>query len=231
MFYITIESIYYIYIAGPCMAMKIIAAIIGLHIITNLHIFGTRQVIAGVCLYTSTSSQFYWMNVHDWISITIYCLIPVLTMTTLNGFIIARLRRLKKQINGGAVAKISSMTIMLLTITVYFVVVTTPIFIYTLYQRVHVDRYNQTAYSQVKLEMIDAVLTLMLYMNHAVNFFLYCLTGRRFRQEFLALGKETVSRKANLCQKRKKLSMEASTRGMVTSFNSGQSTDPTPADS
>ena len=37
--------------------------------------------------------------------------------------------------------------------------------------------------------MLETVLRLFLYLNHAANFFCYCISGKRFKSELIAMVK------------------------------------------
>lgn len=69
-----------------------------------------------------------------------------------------------------------------------------------------------------------AVAFLLLYANHAVNFYLYCLNGARFRQELvemLAGWKRAVVGRCCCRRHRLQLSLHRSTRWTVTTANGG----------
>lgn len=186
------------------MAVKIIASLLLVQIAFNIHVFWTRGThyeqlesqklsVDAHCGYTSRSTRYFWTNHQGWLSMVWYCFIPFSTMFILNIFIIRRLRRLKdsslqRNASGmsstGITKQANSMTRMLLCVTLYFMVVSVPVFVFTMFQ--HLLFYNNDAVDDhriAKMELADASLTLLLYLNHSVNFFLYCLTGRRFRRE------------------------------------------------
>ena len=72
---------------------------------------------------------------------------------------------------------------------------------------------------------LKAAAFLLMYTNHAVNFYLYCLTGCRFRQELgdmLADWKRAVVGRCGLGERRLQLSsLHRSTRWTVTTGNGG----------
>jgi len=73
----------------------------------------------------------------------------------------------------------SRVTYMLLVVSVAWLVFTTPYAIFTLcVQKLSDD--PQTASIQ---QLVRVICFLLMYINHAVNFLLYCLTGRKFRVE------------------------------------------------
>lgn len=85
-------------------------------------------------------------------------------------------------------AAVSSSTLMLLSVSVTFLVTTTPNVVYFL----KVDSWIAAAdsdpdrvagaRSEARVRLLYAVTNLLLYMNNSINFLLYCLTGSRFRR-------------------------------------------------
>ena len=68
---------------------------------------------------------------------------------------------------------------MLLVVSVAWLLFTTPYAVFTLcVQKLSAD--PQTAATQ---QLVRVICFLLMYINHAVNFLLYCLTGRKFRVE------------------------------------------------
>ena len=58
------------------------------------------------------------------------------------------------------------------------------LFIYYLLQLMQKD---ETAEQRARMEIADFVFSVLMYLNHSLNFFLYCLTGKMFRARCLAL--------------------------------------------
>ena len=187
--------------------LKVIAVLILVQIAFNIHVFFTRgrhwtetKVIDGGtlksveinCGYTSKEARFFWTNHQGWMAMLWYCCFPFTVMLITTILIIKKLRTLQHSMlsrNSSSesaterIKKTNTMTRMLLSVTLYFLIITTPIFIFTMFQSL---LFYQSAVGErrlAKLELTDACLTIFLYLNHSINFFLYCLTGRRFRQE------------------------------------------------
>lgn len=197
----------------PSNAVKGIVAVLLFHIAFNVHVFFTRgkQIIVHssndtgnhtleytelVCGYTSDSATHYWTYVQGWLSMLIYCIIPFLAMLIFNIFIIRKLREMSNSMLTRNISQLSttgitqqtkSMTYMLLSVTIYFIVVTTPVFIFTMVETVKLHRSTLDRHYHAKLQLADAITTMFFYLNHSINFFLYCLTGRRFRKELKAM--------------------------------------------
>ena len=89
----------------------------------------------------------------------------------------------------------NSMTGILLTVSVLFLLTTAPISIYIMRNvtlQLHAD-----AVEKAQLSLLWACLNLLLYTNNALNFVLYLMSGPRFRRE---LCKMLCSKKTNVIQ-------------------------------
>ena len=169
----------------------------------NFHVFFTRgreyieeRNKTVECGYPTLAAKRYWTFYHGWLSMTVYCFLPFGLMLSLNSAVICRLRSMNRRFSSQRQSTKSkrrtttSMTRMLLCVTFYFVVVTTPAFIFTYYQDRLFFTSKLTREQYADSELVDAVLTLLLYLNHSINFFLYCASGRRFRMELIAMLRE-----------------------------------------
>lgn len=191
-------------------ALKILAALVLVQTIFNIQVFWTRgdhfQKIIDAdtneelplhCGYTSKKAHFFWAHHQGWLSMAWYCAIPFTTMLIFNILIIRKLRSLRNDSalsrggselsKTGITQQTNSMTRMLVSVTFYFLFVTVPILIFTMFQSVILYQHRPTPERLAKLELADAIMTAIVYVNHSINFFLYCLTGRRFRRELQAM--------------------------------------------
>jgi len=80
---------------------------------------------------------------------------------------------------------------MLVVVSVAWLVLTTPFAINSLCASI----YSRDAHTRAIHVLVRTICFLLMYINHAINFVLYCLTGRKFRVEL----KETLS---SLCPRR-----------------------------
>ncbi|KAL8596479.1 hypothetical protein ACOMHN_044017 [Nucella lapillus] len=99
--------------------------------------------------------------------------------------------------NGGPAAKKKSMTstninVMFLLVSFTFLLLTSPIVIVLLYGRHYWKPSTIPERAQFRLTM--ACVDNIMYSNHAVNFLLYCISGRRFREELKRLLNRFCSR-------------------------------------
>ena len=76
------------------------------------------------------------------------------------------------------------LTLMLLTLTLTFLLTTAPVSVYMFYRLVH--QLSDPEYHPLWVAKVGLARTVchhIMWTNHAVNFFLYCLAGEKFRQE------------------------------------------------
>ena len=77
-------------------------------------------------------------------------------------------------------------TLTLLLVNIVFFICTTPVLIFLVNRSAWVDSERGMTETQ---EILWAVFNLMFYTNHAVNFILYFLSGKRFRKQVIAVLK------------------------------------------
>jgi hypothetical protein len=87
------------------------------------------------------------------------------------------------------------MSVMLLAISAVFLILVLPCFTYSVVKRVFFKR-PRTGF----FVLVDVVVQVLLYTNHAINFYLYCLTGNGFRRmvKLLFCGSRTRHMKSHL---------------------------------
>ncbi|XP_045158264.1 neuromedin-U receptor 2-like [Mercenaria mercenaria] len=129
---------------------------------------------------------------YEWIYLCIFSLVPLTVLTSANISIIVRLliRKLKTRIqvapNNGILAarrnNVSQLTIMLLIVNTMFIICTPPISIYNIWE----DQWKasaKTSQEEAALKLTWAVVNLLMYLNTTLNFFLYFLSGSKFRKQ------------------------------------------------
>ena len=83
--------------------------------------------------------------------------------------------------------KLSSMTITLIVTSVAFLLLTSPIVVYTiLYESLSFDALRDVRWLAAS-KLALSVSLMLWHTNLGINFYLYCLTGARYRAEFLKL--------------------------------------------
>ncbi|CAG2221375.1 unnamed protein product [Mytilus edulis] len=93
------------------------------------------------------------------------------------------------------------MTAMLLSVTFTFIIMTAPkTILFCIRNEVFMFlKYNTYDFQEIALyTLITRIADLCMYTNHAINFFLYCVSGQRFRKEMKQLFYVAKSRSASL---------------------------------
>ena len=146
--------------------------------------------------YVQPAYNWFFVDVWYWIDFTLLAFVPFLVVLTGNFVIIAcllravRFRYRQESLpgirGGGAVPGdkgkvVTSSTLMLMTVSVVFFLTTSPNVIYFL----KIDDWvaeADDAHTEAKLHLAFTATNLLYYTNNASNFFLYCLSGSRFRR-------------------------------------------------
>jgi len=129
--------------------------------------------------------------VYPWIDTGSYFLLPALCISIGEAVIIheiyksRRIRRtmLQKDQKGKRRDRTSSVTIMLLTVNAVFIVCTTPISVFL----IGMPYWTKTSKDHPRDSIAWAIVNLLMYLNHTVNFILYFLSGARFRRKLREL--------------------------------------------
>lgn len=148
---------------------------------------------------TIISHDYYWflVVVWSWIDLLAYSLIPIVVIVISNTLIIWNLKVSYKNAlstlssgDGHEVRskKASSLTKTLLAVSITFIFLTLPFTIYIIigpYVFQDIEVYD----IEIRLlaDLVHIVVSLLWYSNSAVNFYIYCLTGSKFRSEIKKL--------------------------------------------
>lgn len=140
--------------------------------------------------------EFLVRKVWPWIDAILYSTIPVIAISLFNILIIRQVliathsRKSMQQVPLNKIElkrrsknKSSKLTIMLLTISFTFCVTTLPMNV------VMIASYQvgNNPKEMAKLWLVRTTAELLMYLNHSINFFLYCATGHKFRSIVLRI--------------------------------------------
>ncbi|XP_060603503.1 probable G-protein coupled receptor 139 [Ruditapes philippinarum] len=170
--------------------------------LVNLHFFWTVHLDEmGRCIYIEEFEHFH-DNVWPWIDATVYSFLPflfllifnlliiiihrrsvILRRTTLN---ISKSRTRDRRSNQGTQLRLSAM---LLLVTFTFLLLSAPNVLLICLRHKYFDFSVQVDdFRDIAIYRLVSMITMFcLYLNHAVNFFLYCITGQMFRRELLKI--------------------------------------------
>ena len=167
----------------------------------NSHYFWTYDGIINIKNDNSTSFScgtahnyhFYINIIWPWIDFCMASFLPFVTMIAANSAIIAKLmhaqyrRQHQMNITSSNNVKMTSMTAMLLVITFVFFCTTCPVVIYLIGYVYWEAQVDGAAYQLEVLDLWFYITINLAFVNNAVNFLLYCVSGPRFRKELMAM--------------------------------------------
>ena len=131
--------------------------------------------------------QYVWY----WIDGVMYAFLPITLIIVFNGLIIHAVRKSGKEqrdltnraINmSEKLTQQRQLTVMLLTISLVFVLLILPNCIFFIVRTYW--SWRETMQGIAQYYLVYQTVFLLSDLNHAVNFYLYCLSGRKFRQKF-----------------------------------------------
>ncbi|XP_060081567.1 probable G-protein coupled receptor 139 [Ylistrum balloti] len=154
-------------------------------------------------------------TIWPWIDAGIYSFLPISILSVLNGFIIQKVyiakknrkhllttntktcRRNKESFSSGEYqTEIASkrLTTMLLMVSFTFFLTTLPMNIILIMTK---SWNEQTQQQKAAFYLAKTVSELLMYLNHTINFFLYCISGRKFRRQMCSLLSRCFVRNQN----------------------------------
>lgn len=176
--------------------------------------------------------SYFFSFIYPWIDMCTYFFIPALFISIGEVIIIRAIfesrslrrsmsRRAERTVSSNSVKvkdHTSSVTLMLLTVNAVFVACTTPISVYLIGMPYWGD--TDVGFSR-NSSIAWAVVNMLMYLNHTVNFILYFLSGARFRKKVAKLFRRDRIRLSAASQ----LDTESSSRNCGTSNNRTEQTD------
>lgn len=162
-------------------------------VLVNLYVFWTAELLNSP--HTLDGSEkicaaYAYENivctVFPWVNLLLYSFIPFVTLLVFNSLIVVSLVR-----NKGIFSNLTKedraarhghnrLAVTLLVISFVWIVTTLPRPMFNLV------KVKPTTLDEVGNQFLGKVICFVLmYINHSINFFLYCVTGQRFRKEFV----------------------------------------------
>jgi len=177
-----------------------ILALVLIVVAASIHLFWTTGLYRSesrVLPYCGPAGDAHFMRHHfEYIKLASYSLVPFAIILSLNIAIVVRLRCGKAagillRSNTGhsglgalpQAAITSKVTYMLLAVSFTWLILSMPFALLALLARTDVLLDDQDEHSKARFRLFRTICFQLLYANHAVNFFLYCVTGRKFRRE------------------------------------------------
>ena len=156
----------------------------------------------------------------QWINLLFYALIPFVSITTMNLILLARLlysvhqrkKNLGQNVNSFS---IGGSSLLLISAGLLYLFCTGPIGIYHIYM--HIWTVNRTFSDNPEKAAFTSfwrsILENMSYLTNALSFVVYCISGSRFRKEFISMVRcnSTVSEQQTLSSTKSMSSLNTTT--------------------
>ena len=135
-----------------------------------------------------------WYNfrlyIWPWIDFVLYSGMPSFILLVCNIGIIAHvtkaalvhMRKPKTSLQASTSTRITTTTAILMTVSIVFLVLTGPSAIFFIMQSMWVKPADPE--TPPKVILFYTCVSLLSYVNNSINFMLYCVSGRKFRNEF-----------------------------------------------
>ena len=146
------------------------------------------------CTYTGEAWDKYHKHYASWLDLFTKALIPFFILVICNSMIIYKILKLKRKRREmtNTVRKnedSQSMSLMLISISVLFIVTQAP-FIISSHIEKNMDYKDFSPEYIVGYWVMETTLRLLTFVNNVANFFCYCISGKRFREEFVEMLRE-----------------------------------------
>ncbi|XP_076464675.1 uncharacterized protein LOC143296541 [Babylonia areolata] len=162
------------------------------HILVTYTLSTDGDTSTAQCRYIDNAHlQYYDEFIYPWLDLVFTSFLPSLLLLLGNSALAASLYhsvRQARQMSSRADTTTtttrkkaaSSLTVTLMCVSVTFLCLTLPVCLYLItYSYLDVS----DAYYEAWLELVWVVVSLLWYCNYAINFYLYCLTGTKFRAQ------------------------------------------------
>ena len=148
------------------------------------------------CSYPKLAPEYNFFRdfIWTWIDALLFSLLPFAILISSNSVLIWKVsdsvRKARATLASGQsdqlssrTKKASSLTVTLIVVSVVFFLLTGPMSFYLIIVPFVIDVGKESEKESMIIEFTYWLLTLMWYSNSAVNFYLYCLTGTKFRAD------------------------------------------------
>lgn len=180
-------------------ATYVIISLLLILLVLNLHFLWTVEVSADSQCDNAPNYVTLIEQIWPWVDAWVYSLLPSLALLIFNILIVRsviKARKLQTDMTsykyyadnrrpGGVAEGSTRMTFMLLSISFAFLICTFPMNVTIIAN--HFYKHNTNMEVRYKFQLIRSVTELLMYMNHCMNFYLYCATGLKFRQQLFKL--------------------------------------------
>ena len=137
------------------------------------------------------SRHIYYTVYSRWVLLITMSIIPFIILISGNLMIIFKIIRYKikrrlMSVETNNSTDAESMTAILISISLLFLATQVPAIVVGMFKRKIQDASRSEEFLH-SFYLIDGICKLLKWVNHAVNFFCYCIAGRRFREELVSV--------------------------------------------
>ncbi|XP_067681288.1 mu-type opioid receptor-like [Haliotis asinina] len=190
--------------------VNILVLVIILMSVNGHFLFGRGRIVyegkVYQCANQSRDYSRFLEYIFPWMDLCFFCLAPFAFHLVGNALIITRLTAGMRTITRLNVAtteqaterrrQVSSMTTMLLSLNLVYLVCTLPISVYLIYTTYWEVDTSPEAEAQRRLTYV--CVNLAMYLNNSMNFVTYTLSGKRFRAELISLFRRKMLRSGSV---------------------------------
>ena len=189
-------------------AKKVVVSIVSFSAAFHAHVlYGHSLVVAdgdqkATCYYSFASqrySQFFY-GVWMWVDMVVGTLLPFACLLVTNTVLVRRVGRSLREARvtlaegrrsadhfASRDKKLSSMTVTLIVTSVVFLLLVAPVAVFFILESALALHTVEDVSLGAEIELASTVCMVLWLTNQSVNFYLYCLTGARYRAQCLGL--------------------------------------------
>ena len=185
-------------LSTPKAAMIVISTILSFVIMVNVHeLYGFTLIVienATVCGYIDTSYSKFYDVYFTWVDTSLYFILPTIVIIVANILTVREVIDSTKRVGHAMdipavrnrIRNQRQLIFMAVAVSVAFLLLTSPFAILTII-RPYVFNDSEVFYPTSDIEIIVTTIAGILgYLNFAINFFLYFISGSRFREDLKA---------------------------------------------
>ncbi|XP_076435750.1 type-1 angiotensin II receptor A-like [Babylonia areolata] len=183
-------------VTGLILGMTATIALIYSHYLYGFHLRYFEDTGEFMCTIVLGPYQQFVYEVFTYIDLVLYSVLPFTCIFAANSVLVWKLRATIREIRHKVAEKesfaarekaASSVTLTIILVSVAYVVLTLPVAVYFISLYIYDPSAVMSVEDRAVSELTRAVTFMMMFANSAVNFYLYCLTGAKFRKEFLGI--------------------------------------------
>ena len=144
------------------------------------------------CRFQGKRAIFY-DTYFTWFNLFLRALVPFLILVICNCMIICKIVKLRRERRDLTTSSSrlksddsNSMSAMLVSISALFLLTQTPFVVTTIIEK-GLDHESVSQEYIQRFYIVEAVFRILQFVNNVANFFCYCISGRKFRQELLSI--------------------------------------------